>query len=259
LDIGDDARPAARDKAPGWAADLTKASPARRAAIALRDLWCTLVRGTPEQVYERRILQRIAKGDLRDTLGVEVRDEAVTRARGERWAATLVQLGLRPEHLCVEYGCGSLWCAEPIIRHLQPARFVGLDITDRFYEFGRQRLGSLLAEKQVRLDVISERTLREVAALKPDLVYSRKVIHHVPRRGLPRYVRNLAALLNPRTMLVIENTPQTAPDGTIKGLRYDAEDIQPLLPPGWQCRQEPFGLLVTFQGAPAGTDKSAHA
>lgn len=170
---------------------------------------------------------------------------ARTRRRAERWLAALVEVGLRPDHLCVEYGCGSLWCAEPVIRHLGPGRFIGLDVTDRFYDFGRQRLGRLLTEKQVRFAVISRRTRAEVAALKPALVYSHKVLRHVPRPALARYVRNLASLLNERTILVIENTPFPSLDGSLKGRRYNAEDIQAYLPRNWRCRQEPFGLLIT--------------
>jgi hypothetical protein len=168
------------------------------------------------------------------------------RAAAERWLAVLVGLGLRPNDLCVEYGCGSLWCAEPVIRRLQPGRFIGLDATDRFYELGRQRLGGLLTEKQVGLAVIARRTLAEVAALKPALVYSHRVLHHVPRRALKRYVRNLASLLNERTVLVIENT-RPSPGESRNGRRYTADDIQAFLPRNWQCRQEPFGLLITYQ------------
>ena len=135
---------------------------------------------------------------------------------------------------------------EPVIRGLQPGRFIGLDITDRFYELGRQRLGSLLTEKQVALAVVSRRTLREVGALNPDFVYSHRVLHHVPRRGLARYIRRISSLLNERTTLVIENTPVVAPDGSIKGNRYSAEDIQPYLPANWRCRQERFGLVATY-------------
>ena len=228
---------AARNRAPWWAIDGELPSLWRRSAVVLRHVWHALTRGAPERRYERRILKRMARGDLIETLGVDVRDEALTRARSEKWFSTLVKLGLRPDHLCVEYGCGSLWCAEPTIRHLKPGRFIGLDTTDRFYEFGRQRLGGLLAEKQVGLEVISRRSLREVAALKPDFVYSHRVLHHVPRRALARYVRNIVSLLNERTTLVIENTR-----------RYEAEDIRPYLPRDWHCRQETFGLLITYRG-----------
>src|SRR5882757_5639484 len=86
-------------------------------ASALREICLKLTRGTPEQRYQRRVLQRIARGDRLATLGAEIRDEADVRAASERWLQHLVKLGLGPDHLCVEYGCGSLWCAEPVIRH----------------------------------------------------------------------------------------------------------------------------------------------
>src|SRR6185369_5241470 len=84
----------------------------RRIRNALRDIWLTARRGLPEQRYAERTLQRMADGKLRDTLGLQVRDEAATREKAERWLAQMIELGLRPDHLCVEYGCGSLWCAE---------------------------------------------------------------------------------------------------------------------------------------------------
>ena len=235
--------PAARNRVRWGAVDPKSAPLWRRPAIALRNIWHALSR-RPEQRYERRILKRMARGDLTNTLGIRIRDEAQVRAMAERWLTVLIELGLRPDDLCVEYGCGSLWCAEPVIRHLRPGRFIGLDATDRFYELGRQRLGGLLTERQVGLAVISRRTLREVAALKPALVYSHRVLHHVPRRALARYMRNIASLLNERTILVIENT-RPAPGESRNGSGYGAEDIQPHLPPGWHCRQEPFGLLIT--------------
>lgn len=236
----------ARDRAPWPAMDPESFPVWRRSAIALRDVWYGITHERPERRYERRILRRMARGDLTNTLGVQVRDEALVRAAAERWLATMVELGLRPDDLCVEYGCGSLWCAEPAIRHQQPGRFIGLDATHRFYELGRQRLSGLLIEKQVSLAVISRRTLREVAALKPALVYSHRVLHHVPRRALARYVRNITSLLNERTILVIENT-RPAPGESPNGSRYGAEDIQPHLPRNWRCRQEPFGLLITHR------------
>jgi len=209
-------------------------------------LWYELTRDPAGRRYERRIMKRMARGELTNTLGVRIRDEAGIRADADRWLAELVKLGLRPGDLCVEYGCGSLWCAEPIIRHLQPGRFIGLDITDRFYEFGRQRLYSLLTEKRVGLGVISRRNLRQVAALQPDLVYSHRVLHHIPRQELARYVHRLQSLLSERTILVIENQRPPAPDGSLRGRRYGASDIQRYLTPNWICRQESFGLLVTY-------------
>jgi hypothetical protein len=219
---------------------LERISAVRRSAVALRNIWYALTRERPERRYERRILKRMARGELTNTLGVQIRDEAGIRAAAERWLAILVGLGLGPDDLCVEYGCGSLWCAEPVIRHQRPGRFIGLDATDRFYELGRQRLGSLVTEKRVDTAVISRRALKKVAARKPAFIYSHRVLHHVPRHALPRYVHSIASLLSEQTTLVIENLR-----------RYSAEDVQAHLPRGWQCRQEPFGLLITHRARSA--------
>lgn len=178
----------------------------------------------------------MANGDLTNTLGIRIRDEALVRAASEKWLANLVAVGLRDDHLCVEFGCGSLWCAEPVIRYLQPRRFIGLDITDRFYDLGCQRLKTLVDDKQVMLAEISRHTLADVAALRPDFVYSHRVLHHVPRRALARYLRNITSLLHEHTVLVIENCR-----------RYAAEDIRPFLPKEWHCKQEPFGLVITYR------------
>jgi hypothetical protein len=220
--------------------------PWRRLAETLRDIWLTARRGRPERSYAERTLKRIARGKLRDTLGIAVRDEAATREKAERWLAQLIALGLRPDHLCVEYGCGSLWCAEPVLRHLEPGRFIGLDVTDGFYELGRRRLGDLLVEKEVRLAVISRRSLSEVAALKPDFVFSHRVLHHVPTRGLARYMRSLCVLLNERTVLVIEHMPRPLRDKSIAP-RYGLADIRPYVPKNWTCRPYPYGFVITHR------------
>jgi hypothetical protein len=229
--------------------DTATASFWQRIGTRIRDAWLTARRGLPEQKYAERTLKRMAAGRLRDTLGIQVRDEAATREKGELWLAQMIELGLRPEHLCVEYGCGSLWCAEPVIRYLQPARFVGLDVTDGFYALGRQRLGSLLAEKQVHLAVISRQSLTEVAALRPDFVFSHRVLHHVPPRGLARYVRSISTLLHERTVLVIESKPRPNKREKTKEKvrRYRAADIQAHLPQNWMCRAHPFGFVITHR------------
>jgi hypothetical protein len=217
----------------------------RRLKNALRDVWLTARRGLPEQRYAQRTLKRMADGKLRDTLGIEVRDEAATRRKAELWLEQMIDLGLRPEHLCVEYGCGSLWCAEPVIKYLQPGRFIGLDVVDGFYEFGRQRLGGLLQERQVHLAVISRQSLAETAARKPDFVYAHRVLHHVPPRGLARFVRSICSLVGERTVLLIENLPREKRRTKITISRYRLADIQQYLPKHLVCRAGAFGFIIT--------------
>jgi hypothetical protein len=200
---------------------------------------------TPEQRYVRYWLGALDRGRLHSTLGAQVKDEAVTREQAKAWLNTLVAFGLRPEHICVEFGCGSLWCAEPVIRYLQPGRFVGLDITNRFFELGRVRLDGLDAEKQVRLMVASPEAIRAVSELEPDIAYSRKVLPHVAPDRLEAYLANACGLMGRRTKLVIENSLVARSGPTEKMLwAYALSDIKRYLPPDIRCEQTDVALVV---------------
>lgn len=215
-------------------------SPLRKAVAKLRGL----LRQTPEQRYVDSVLKKIDEGRGHSTLGPNIRDEEYTRDKAVRWAERLVEAGLKPDQLCVEYGCGSLWAAEPVLHYLAPGRYYGLDLTDKFYEFGRQRIGNLLTEKQARLAVISPAKLREVAALQPDFIFSRKVIAHVKRDALPRYLANIASLMAPKTIAVIDNHPLTGPNGETTGREYGVRDLRPLLPAWLDVQQTDFAIVI---------------
>lgn len=197
-----------------------------------------------EERYLAALTHKLASGAPHSTLGPKIRDEAYTRAKAERWAKHMIEYGLKPDHLCIEYGCGSLWAAEPIIRYLDTGRFYGIDLTDQFYEVGRGRLAALIQEKQVRLAVIAEPVLREIAALQPDFLFSRKVLPHVAEEALPRYLANVCSLLAPKTIAVLDNTPVTGDDGKLSGRRHTVEAMQKLLPAGFEIEQSRYAAIL---------------
>jgi len=218
-------------------------SPMRKAVKRLR----ALLFGKPpaEERYLAIMTKRLAERAPHSTLGPVIRDEEYTRGKAENWARQMVEpYGLRADHLCVEYGCGSLWAAEPILRFLEPGRYYGLDITDQFYEYGRERIGDLLREKQARLGVISPEKLKEVAALEPDFLFSRKVLPHVAQDGLARYLANVTSLMAPKTIAVLDNTPMHDAEGKLTGRRYSAEAMQKLLPAGFEIEQTRYAALL---------------
>jgi hypothetical protein len=203
-----------------------------------------LFRKPAEERYLRYMEKKLASGAKHSTLGTEIRDEAYTRGKAEKWARRMIEYGLKPDHLCIEYGCGSLWAAEPIIRYLDHGRFYGIDLTDQFYEVGRARLADLVAEKQVRLGVIAPPILNEIAALQPDFLYSRKVLPHVPEDGLPRYLANICSVMAPKTIAVLDNTPVNHDDGTVTGRRHTVEAMRTHLPVGFTMEQGRWGALL---------------
>jgi cyclopropane fatty-acyl-phospholipid synthase-like methyltransferase len=207
-----------------------------------------LFRKPAEERYLAFMQKKIAEGVEHSTLGAKIRDEEYTRAKAERWSHRMIEYGLKPEHICVEYGCGSLWAAEPIIRYLDKGRFYGIDLSDDFYEIGRQRLADLIAEKQVRLDVISEPILREIAALQPDFLFSRKVLPHVAASALPRYVANVCNVMAPKTLAILDNTPIPQPDGSLVGRKHTVEAMRALLPAGFEIEQSRYAALLRRRG-----------
>jgi hypothetical protein len=215
-------------------------SPLQKAFQRVRALF----RKPAEERYLRYMEKKLASGAKHSTLGTEIRDEAYTRGKAEKWARRMIEYGLKPDHLCIEYGCGSLWAAEPIIRYLDHGRFYGIDLTDQFYEVGRARLADLVAEKQVRLGVIAPPILNEIAALQPDFLYSRKVLPHVPEDGLPRYLANICSVMAPKTIAVLDNTPVNHDDGTVTGRRHTVEAMRTHLPVGFTMEQGRWGALL---------------
>lgn len=211
----------------------------------LKRLRACLLPKPAEERYLALMTKRLAAGQEHSTLGPVIRDEAYTRGKAEDWARQMIEIyGLKPDHLCVEYGCGSLWAAEPIVRFLEAGRYYGLDITDQFYEYGRARLAELVREKQMRLGVISDEKLREVAALAPDFLFSRKVLPHVAEDALPRYLANVAGLMAPKTIAVLDNTPIFQEDGTLTGRRHTVEAMQRLLPAGYRIEQTRYAAVL---------------
>jgi hypothetical protein len=103
------------------------------------------------------------------------------RQRGREDFAFLLGLGLKPEHICVDFGCGSLRIGQHLIEHLDAGHYWGLDVTDRFYRDGLALLPPGQVEaKQPNLDVICDESLRLIAQVSPDFIISFSVLSHVP-------------------------------------------------------------------------------
>lgn len=124
--------------------------------------------------------------------------------RGEDQVRLLLQLGLKPQDRCIDYGCGSLRLGQHLMRLLQPGHYCGIDVTDRFYRDGLTFIDpALVTEKRPDLGVIEPTNLARLAQNPPDFLFSYAVLKHVPPAELPRYFSNLAQLIGRRTKAVV--------------------------------------------------------
>jgi SAM-dependent methyltransferase len=108
----------------------------------------------------------------------------------------LIELGLRPRDVVVDYGCGTLREGIHLIRYLQAGHYIGLDIDERVLDAGRRLVGNkLLAEKKPYLAVINPEVIAQVAAARPAWIVSSYVLSQMPPGDLDEYFDNLAKFM----------------------------------------------------------------
>jgi hypothetical protein len=103
--------------------------------------------------------------------------------------------GLKPQDTCVDYGCGTLRVGIHLIDYLNPGCYWGLEISDFLLREGRKLIGDLSVEKRPNLRVISCQSIAEVAAMKPAMLLSAKVLIHVHPDELTEYLHNIMKII----------------------------------------------------------------
>lgn len=165
--------------------------------------------GSYGQFYAADARRRIDAGDAHATLGVASVDRAAVTARAQRILENFKAAGCRPEHVVVDYGCGSLWIGEAFMNYLQPGNYVGLDVSDTFYAEGLARLSvEFVAQRRPSVCVIDDATLRDVRARKPDFIFSIAVLQHVPPDDLPGFFRSVVSLATSHSRIEITHWPR---------------------------------------------------
>lgn len=180
----------------------------------------------------RRRIELLATKRIRAprTLGRHV-DPAGARRRAESLLGYLKWAGCRPEHMVVDFGCGSLWVGEVLMSYLRPGGYVGLDVIDHFYREACERLGAdFIAERCPTLEVISPTALRRARARNPDFILSTAVLLHVRPAEMAAYFAQIIAMAGPATRIVIGHKPHgwTRAEG-LRNLQYGRPAIRAAL------------------------------
>ena len=120
---------------------------------------------------------------------------ATNSASGRFRFDDLLALGLKPEDIVVDYGCGTLRVGRYLIDYLTPGAYWGLDINDDILRLGRTMLGAdRLREKQPNIMRITDQSLAACAAAEPQFVMSIAVLMHVPPCDLEDYCRSITTV-----------------------------------------------------------------
>ncbi len=137
------------------------------------------------------------------SLGKKLRDAEFSKS-GLDIFEYLLRKGLKPHHVCIDYGCGSLRIGQHLIDYLETGNYYGLDVTEHFFNIGRKLLPEkLLDNKRPNLHLIEENILRRIIHRNPDYLFSCGVLLHVPPFELRTFLNNIISLLGPSTIAYI--------------------------------------------------------
>jgi hypothetical protein len=169
-----------------------------------------------EQYYVHRVMSKIRSGEGHPAIGPTARP-----LRNESELLDfLLKHGLQPGDLTIDYGCGSLRLAPPLIDFLEPGKYWGMDLAQDFLDLGLAHLSPDLAKvKYPRLDVIGDEVIQRARAEQPRYVISWHVCSKVPENRFDAYVGNIATMMTPGATALV-HFPETAELRKLTGLAW---------------------------------------
>jgi cyclopropane fatty-acyl-phospholipid synthase-like methyltransferase len=154
----------------------------------------------PEDYYVEMTTARLRRGSHHPALGERARP---TRAPTELLDILLTH-GLKPEHVVVDYGCGSFRLGKALIEYLAPGNYWGLDVTDEFFSTGMELLEpELKLTKRPHAHVITSENLAVARDARPDFIISWHVCSKVPPARLPDYFGKITSLMGPGSLALV--------------------------------------------------------
>lgn len=130
--------------------------------------------------------------------------QAENQIRGTNYFEMAKKYGLQPDHICIDYGCGSLRVGQHLINYLQPGKYLGLDIVSDFYEAGKTLLADRVLEtKTPQFQIINPIVIEAASIQYPHFIFSFAVLKHVPPTELNTYFRNIIGMMAPYSQAII--------------------------------------------------------
>ena len=169
-----------------------------------------------EQYYVHRVMSKIRSGEGHPAIGPAARP----LRRQSELLDFLRQHGLQPGDLTIDFGCGSLRLAPPLISFLEPGKYWGMDLAQEFLDLVRAHLPPELAkEKQPRLDVIGDATLLRARTERPRYIISWHVCSKVPEHRFDAYIGNITGMMSAGATALV-HFPEAATMRKLTGLAW---------------------------------------
>ena len=162
---------------------------------------------TFQDYYGYVLEQHLDQGLAHPTLGKNLIEGRIYGKTGKGMLERLISLGLKQNHICVDYGCGSLRIGCHFIRYLNSGCYWGLDVNERFLRDGKELIGQdLIQQKSPNLHLISDETIARARSAGPRFIFSKSVLLHVHPNELATYFDRITRLMAKHTKVVIDAT-----------------------------------------------------
>jgi SAM-dependent methyltransferase len=134
----------------------------------------------------------------RDTSQAPVREKGLYDiSLGENYVAFLREQGLQPHHDFLDFGCGYGRMTIPLLRYLEPQRYVGVDLSAERIRLARDfvTLESLDVAQPAFYVATRDNQFSYLAGRKFDVIWARAVLGHMPVKEIRECLLGLRDLL----------------------------------------------------------------
>lgn len=153
----------------------------------LRKIFC---RSYPK--FYRKLMQVRVQQDPKNAVG------GLWEEIGQLQFETLRKEGLRPDHILLDIGCGSLRGGRHFIDFLQVGHYTGIDISDQIIEAGKKLLTvNVLEEKLPKLFRNENLCFQEFSPNSFDFILAQSVFTHLPRKDVKECLLAIPRILKP--------------------------------------------------------------
>jgi SAM-dependent methyltransferase len=149
-------------------------------------------------------------------------------AQGGEYFNYIRKHGFEPHHRFLDYGCGFLRAALPIVPYLTDGRYVGVDISAKRIARGQHHLQSKgIPRDAYDVHVVTDCELGALAGQRFDFVWAMSVINHMPESDIRVMLPAMRRLMAPGgQFLFVFNEGEATKRWRIKDWWYRVEDMR---------------------------------
>jgi len=139
----------------------------------------------------------------------------------------MVKIGLRPEHVLLDIGCGSLRGGVEFISYLHAGNYLGLDSSNRLIQKGiKEELGRRLLKLKSPEFVVSRSFEFEKFSKKPDFALAHSIFTHLSESDIRLCLENLRRFVNPGCRFYATYFIADTPHANQKTFRYSLAMVE---------------------------------